>query len=142
VSTGARSTVNGRTVVSVPAHISGFKAATPSHGAREAHSFTPQMVDWATGMQPADFCCAGIGGGEICGKSRADHPDASPGGAREAVALLADLRDRLARADSELTAMAEAARGPSFTKARIGGKRDGIRLALSYLDEIERSQHV
>jgi hypothetical protein len=62
------------------------------------------------------------------------------GGAREAVALLADLRDRLARADSDLTAMAAAATGPSFTQARIGGKRDGVRLALSYLDEIERSQ--
>jgi hypothetical protein len=72
-----------------------------------------------------------------------EHPaDDAPSGAREAVALLADLRDRLTRADSDLTAMAAAATGPSFTQARIGGKRDGVRLALSYLNEIERSQHV
>jgi hypothetical protein len=58
------------------------------------HAFTPQMVDWATGMQPADFCCAGIGGGEICGKAIADHPTpASPHGAREAVAQITNTGD-------------------------------------------------
>lgn len=48
--------------------------------------------------------------------------------------VLADLRDRLARAESELRSMAMGSTSPAEI-VRLGGKRQGVALARSYVDE-------
>jgi hypothetical protein len=48
----------------------------------------------------------------------------------------AELRERLVKADATLSRMS-AERGEG-TSARIDGKAEGVRLALSYLDEMTR----
>lgn len=58
----------------------------------------------------------------------------SPGGV---VPVLADLRERLVKADAEIKALAADSDGPGRI-ARLQGKSQGVRLALSYLDEVSR----
>jgi hypothetical protein len=55
---------------------------------------------------------------------------------------LTDLKQRLERAHRTLSEMANSANVGSRTTERIRGKREGVALALSYLNEIERSQNV
>jgi hypothetical protein len=56
--------------------------------------------------------------------------------AENAVAgLVADLSDRLRRADDNLGAVMTGA--DPYNQARLGGKREGVRLALSYLEEYD-----
>ena len=55
---------------------------------------------------------------------------------------LADLRERMAKTDRELKDMAAStddSTGPGLNRAlRLRAKADGVRLALSYLDEMAR----
>lgn len=52
-------------------------------------------------------------------------------------AVLSDLRERLVKADAEIKALAADSDGPGRI-ARLQGKSQGVRLALSYLDEVSR----
>lgn len=60
------------------------------------------------------------------------------GPSAEIAAGLTYLRDRLLNADSALSTMAATATGDR-EKARLAGKSEGVRLALSYLDEMRRT---
>ena len=40
------------------------------------HGFIPAAVDETAGMEPIDYCVAGVGGGELCGEPRSRHGDA------------------------------------------------------------------
>ena len=52
---------------------------------------------------------------------------------------LTDLRDRLARAEQSLYEIIEDSRN-DVQVHRLGGKREGVALALSYVEEILRAQ--
>lgn len=53
------------------------------------------------------------------------------------IGLLTDLRDRLARADATLQTSA-AEHWEPVERIRLQGKADGVRLAISYLNEVLR----
>lgn len=52
--------------------------------------------------------------------------------------VLADLRERFVKADAQLLALASKRSQSEEAKRRLEAKAEGVRLALSYLDEVTR----